>query len=770
MKKERLIYNFAGSLAATLVADCSAPAFAQGQGLDEMVVTARRREETLEATPISITAFTAEGLERRAINDLSEIASFAPNLNFDTNVPFSGSNVNAAVFIRGIGQNDIQLAVDPGVGVYVDGVYLSRSVGQTLELIDIERVEVLRGPQGTLFGRNTVGGALNITTRRPSDSFEGRFSAESGSNWDTRIRANVSGPLSESVRAGLSAMYRYRDNTIEGVGPDAPDLGERKAFSTRAQIDADLTSNLTLSLTGDATIDRSPSGSNVLIGYFPGSAFGEAHNFFFSGAPAICGDPTNAAYLTDTRCFNQQWVLGKFQSGSTFQTPASHQAIIEAVQGRPFEPQSELTLWGASATFDWNPAENLEVKSITAVRSVDANSATDADHSPHLIVHTIDKFNTLQVTQELQVLGESFNNRLNWIVGGYYYFEDGENLQVNDTNLTMFRSGSIIDTKSYSAFAQATLDVTDRFSVTGGLRWTDETKTFNAGDEFRILADFGLGIPAGTPLVPVGSTAESHYSKVTPMGSVSYKASDELLLYATYSQGLKGGGFTQNIFPPLPAIPTFDPEQLDNYEAGFKFFGFNNRLRINGAGFFGDYKDVQIVVIEGVAPTVRNAAGGEIKGFELEMEAAVTDALRVEGGVGYLDAKYTEVSGAAAAIGVTENNRFVNAPEWTTNLGVSYRFETEFGSITPRVDWSYRSLVYNDALNSSLIAQPGYHIVNLLLNYESPDGNWGITGGVRNVTDETYIITGYVDPVGIGTSEGVYDIGRRYFISTRFSF
>jgi iron complex outermembrane recepter protein len=739
--------------------------------LEEIIVTARKTTETLQDTPISITAFTAKAIEQRNLVGVTELASYAPNVEMDTSAPFVASTAIATVFIRGIGQNNVELSVDPGVGIYVDGVYLSRSIGQALDLIDIERIEVLRGPQGTLFGRNTIGGAINISTRRPGDEVSGSVSAQTGTDFDTILKAYVNGPLSDRLRAGASVLYRARDNYIEGSGPNAPDRGKKNALSARLMLDFDVTDTLTARLNLDGTRVREPSGSNVAVAYFPGSAFGEAHNAFFSGAGAICADPTNPARLSDPRCYNSQWLRGPHGDAATFQTPESHQAIFVQEQGRRFENQSNLDLWGTSLTLDWQLSDAVAFKSITAYRDVDAIFSNDGDHSPHLIVHAQDQYRIKQLTQELQLTGKALGEKLQWIVGGFYYDEDSKNISVLDTNLTMFLSGAIIATKSYALFGQATYELTDRLSFTGGLRWTDEKKTFNAGDRFRFLADFGLGLPAGFPIIPFGQVVSVSDNSFTPLATLSFKPNDDLHLYASYSQGRKGGGFTQKIFPATDRIQTFTPEENTNYELGFKFFGLDRRLRLNGAAFYGDYKDIQITVVEGVAPTVRNAAKGRIKGFELEMEAALSEALRLDAAIGYLDAKFTRVAGAAAAAGVTTNNRFVNAPEWTLSAGASYTIPVgNLGDLVPRVDWSYRSKVFNDAANSPAISQPGYHVFNASLALDSNDDLWRVSVGVKNLGDKEFLVNGYSDPAGIGAAEAVFDRGRQFYATVRRNF
>ncbi|MGE0543929.1 MAG: TonB-dependent receptor [Dehalococcoidia bacterium] len=760
------------AIAATLAAGAGARAQEapkSGAQLEEITVTARKQAERLQDAPISITAFTAEALERRDAIEIVDAVESVPNMQFDVGSSFSGSSAFASVYIRGIGQNEPQLSVDPGVGLYVDGVYMSRVVGQTLDLVDVERLEVLRGPQGTLFGRNTIGGAVNLITKRPGREPGGSVTLQTGSDWDTIARVSVDGPLSDRVRAGATVLYHYRDNYIKGVS-GGESTGKRNALSGRVVMDVDVTDDLLMSVAVDATRSREPGMIGVPVAYYDTSAFGGAHNAFFSGAPQVCVDFASTARFSDPRCYNAQWLKGQFSYAGTYETPESHQTVFEAVHNHRFERRHDLDLWGGSLQLDWHASDSLQFKSISAFRSAQLDLAHDGDHSPHLIVHTDDIYNIKHFTQEFQLIGNNLDNRLNWILGAYYFYEDGKMLEIVDTNLVMFRSGAVIETNSYALFGQATFDVTDRVSVTGGLRWTDESKTFSAGDRFTILADFGIGIPAGFPILPTGQVMKAKGNKVTPLASVNFKATEDLNLYVSFSQGFKGGGFTQTVFPSAPAIPTFQPEKLTSYEAGIKFLGFDRRLRANGAIFYGDYRDIQVTVLEGVAPTIRNAAKGRVKGAELELQAAVSAGLLLEAGLGYLDAEYTEVSGAAALAGLNEDKKFVNAPKWTLSAAATYEFDIGVGTLSPRVDWSYRTRTYNNAVNTPEISQPGFHLFNASLSFDSPDRLWRVAAGVKNIGDKNYLMSGYADPSGIGAAEAVFDRGRTVFVSARRSF
>lgn len=759
------------ALSLALLMSASCPAFAQveEQGanqIPDIVVTARRQAESLQNTPISVSVLTAEALEQRQAIEMAEAVQLVPNMQFDVGSSYGGSSALSSIYIRGIGQSEAQLSVDPGVALYVDGVYMTRLIGQTLDLVDIDRVEVLRGPQGTLFGRNTIGGALNIATRRPGDKLAASINAQVGSDFDMVLRGSVSGPLGEGLRAGASVLYHHRDNYIEGVS-GARSSGGRDAFSGRLVVDADLADNLLFSLSLDGTTSREPGLLSVPVAYYDGSAFGEAHNAFFSGAAGVCTDYAGAARFSDTRCYNAQWRKGQFRTAGTHQTPESHDAIIQDLHGHRFKPRQELDMWGVSGQFSWRLSAELEFKSITAFRSARLNYAHDGDHSPHLIVHNDDKNKIDSFTQEFQAIGNHLDGRLKWLVGAFYFYEDGFTSDIVDTNLVMFQSGAAIKTDSYAAFGQATYDLVDQLSLTVGLRYTDEAKTFAAGDRFVILADFGLGIPAGTPVLPIGQVAKAKSDAFTPMASLSFKPTEELNLYVSYSQGFKGGGFTQAVFPAAPTIPSFNPERVTSYEAGVKFLGFDRKLRINGAVFHGDYKDIQVTVIEGVAPTIRNAAKGRIRGGELEIQAAPADGLRLEGSLGYLDAEYLEVSGAAALAGLTVDKKFVNAPEWTLAVAASYSLDVGGGQVTPRAEWSYRSRTYNNAVNTPEISQPSYHLFNALISYSDPDDRWLFSAGVKNIGNKRYLMSGYADPAGIGMAEGVYDRGRVFFVSAR---
>lgn len=749
-------------------------------GVEEITVTARRRAESLQDTPISISAVTSEGLAQRGIDNVTQIGDFTPNVKFNSSVPVSASNATAAIFIRGIGQNDYQLSADPGVGLYLDGVYISRGVGNVLDVLNVERIEVLRGPQGTLFGRNTIGGAVSVVTKKPADELGASLELTTGRFNRVQIKGSIDVPLAEGVYSSFSGFYHMRDGYVKGVVPFAPDLGGSNALAGRFALRLEPTNNLSINIAVDGTRSREESAPNVMLAVDENAPAAQTWNSLYSGAAGICADPANPARLSDTRCYNSQWALAPYRHGGTFQTISD---TFNNFGKRRYRSASDLNIWGVSGTAEWKIADGLTAKSITAYRKVTGFWTRDSDHSPASIVQTKSDWKQDQFSQEIQLLGDAFDNRLNWVIGGYYSKESGNHEDLVNIVDAVFMSGAILDGRSLAAFGQATFEIVDDLSLTAGVRWTEDRKTFDNSNQYVVRSGFltgapfnpdGSGLQDGDPLMgPIGQTATIKDRAWTPMASLSYRWSPGLLTYASYSKGFKGGGFTQRVFPPFAGIPSFKPETSTTYEIGFKSDLFDRRIRLNGAAFINDYDDLQITVNDprlGFAPIIQNAAKARIKGFELELQARPTEAFKLEAGLGYLDARYRNVDIRALNSGVTKDTHLQNAPEWTLSAGASYGIAVGgVGKFTPRVDWSYRSKVYNDAVNSPLLVQKGYHLVNASIGYTDEPELWLITLGVKNLANKRYLGSGYVDAFG-GITEGVFGRPREWFLSVRRTF
>ncbi|MBL8646517.1 MAG: TonB-dependent receptor [Sphingosinicella sp.] len=764
------------------LAQDAAPAQAEADtgGLETITVTARRRAESLQDTPIAISAVTSEGLAQRGIETVTQIGDFTPNVKFNSSVPVSASNATAAIFIRGIGQNDYQLSADPGVGLYLDGVYISRGVGNVLDVMNVERIEVLRGPQGTLFGRNTIGGAVSVVTQKPTDTLGGNFEVSTGSHNRVQLKGILNLPLAEGIYSSVAGFYHKRDGYVKGVVDGAPDLGDTDNLAGRFALRLEPSSNLTIDLAVDGSRTRENSAPNVMLRVDENAPAAQAWNAAYSGAGAICADPLNPARLTDQRCYNSQWALAPYRHGGTFSAISD---VFANGNPKPYQSGSDVDIWGISGTIEWKITDDLTLKSITAYRKVTGFWTRDSDHSPASIVQTNSDWKQDQFSEELQLLGETGDGRLNWVVGGYYSSESGNHKDLVNLIDAVFLSGAVLDGESLAFFGQATYEIVDNLNLTAGIRWTEDKKTFGNANQYVVEAGFltgqpfnpdGSGLQNGDPLMgPLGQTATITDRAWTPMVSLAYRWSPELLTYVSYSEGFKGGGFTQRVFPPFAFIPSFKPETSTTYEFGFKSDLAGRTLRLNGAAFLNDYDDLQVTVNDptlGFAPIIQNAAKARIKGIELELEARPVDALRIEAGIGYLDAKYRRVDIRALNAGVTTDTKLQNAPKWTLSAGISYLIEAPgLGSFQPRVDWSYRSRVYNDAVNNPLLVQDGYHLVNASIAFNDESERWGLSLGVKNLTKEVYLGSGYADAFG-GITEGVYGRPREWYLSARYKF
>ncbi|KQZ21990.1 TonB-dependent receptor [Caulobacter sp. Root1472] len=742
--------------AAAGVQAVASPAFAQNAAqaetpavqIEEVVVTARRREERLQDTPVAVTALAGEALESRGVESVDQIAKFAPSIRFDGAAALSGGNYNATVFIRGVGQNDFAIFSDPGVGVYVDGVYYARSIGGTLDAFDVSRIEVLRGPQGTLFGKNTIGGAVIITTDQPKDEFGGKIEGVTGSYDRLDVKGHVDIPLGEKVAVRLSAARLTRD----GYGKrllTGDDLGDRNATAARAQLRWEASDAVTVSLSADYTRAREHSAPQKLlvIGAVPGFAVGPfMANFNTYVAPGLGITAPNGARTLNT----------SFLTDSPFTTYGTGPNI------------NDLDLWGGSATVDWNLGE-ISFKSITAVRGLKATFARDGDNTPFTFRETFNHDVQAQYSQEFQLSGLSFGERLTWVTGAYVFQERGTDSGYAKLALGLapgaspppYSPSAAVYTKvtstTYALFAQGSLSLTDRLSATVGARYNRDEKDYVL--DHRRIRDGGVI----AQVRPGGS-----WNSFTPKVGLEFKATPDVLLYASVGKGFKSGGFNARPLNDASEVTEYQPETLLTYEAGAKTAWLDRRLILNVAGYFSDYQDIQVTVNQTPRNFVANAAAGEVKGVEVELQAKPTANWSFNFGGGYMDAKYTEVGSGLAAgqvLPITLATHFVKAPKWTLNGGVEYGRELPGGGrLTARVDWTRYSTVYNDVANDPDLTQPGYDLFGARLAYASPDRVWQAALFGTNLSDERYMVSGNASS-GFGLKEASFGRPREWGLS-----
>ena len=754
-----------------------------GAALEEIIVSARKREESLQQTPVAVSVFSDVDLEQRRISNTADLTHFVPNVQFDAVASESGGGASTQVAIRGIGQTDYVLTVEPGVGVYLDGVYISKSVGSLLDTVDLERVEVLRGPQGTLFGRNTIGGAIVLTSKSPSAEPELGFDATVGEFDRFDAKSSVSGPISDALRVRFSGAYQRRDGHVDRVTASGSHTGDtqgaREALSGRLVAELDLSSSLraTLSLDGSQINEQSPG--QVLVRADENAAFAGLYNAFVPGGQ--CLSSAGEARLANANCFNSQWVRS-IASLETTNSGANH---------------SDTDVWGVGLTLDW-AVDAFDVRSITAHRNVDVDLAQELTASPAYYNEIGQRIDLEQFSQEFQISGNAWNERATYLAGLYYLKEEGQQAFPVDLTLVQFLSGGAIDNDSYAAFGQLTYRVTDAFSTTVGLRYTEEKRRFSPQQSMvgytaqttvpgfvnPIAGAFG---PPGTPLFPPG-WYERTGDSLTPSLTFDYRFTPQVFAYATYSEGFKGGGFVMRYFPPVIPAPGTDPDTIIGYakpetakvfEIGLKTELFDRRMRFNVAAFVTDYEDLQLTFnvdpdgagpIGAFVPVLANAGEARMKGVELDAQLVATDWLRFDLSAGFLDAEYRSFSDLARQQLGTLPDKLPNAPRFTGNFGATLDLmRGTSGHLYLRADYAHKSEQYKEFTNDPTLRQDAYDILNASLNYETGDGHWSAALGATNFTDEIYIVSG-VSNGGIGYSQAVVSRPREWFLQLKYSY
>jgi len=738
-----MLASAALALAANDVAWAQTSDAAGPAGLDEIVVTARKRAENLQDTPIAITALTGEALERRDLSRITEIDRYTPSLVLNGTAPLSGNPSTAVVFLRGIGQIDFTINTDPGVGIYVDGVYVARSAGSVLDLVDVERVEVLRGPQGTLFGRNTIGGAISLVSKRPADEIGGRMSATYGTDNRVQLQGSLDLPISDTLLTKFTGFYHKRDGYVR-QDLTGRRLGNDDALAGRAQLLWQPSSSFEALVAVDATRRRETSAPNVAIA-LDGTAFPLAflENARVIGLPICASDPNSSR-----ECFGSAW-----ETGQPYHTNGTQ--VFDA----------NLDVFGTSLTLNFT-GDLVSAKSITAYREIDSTFGRDTDHTPFPYLYSSNEQHQHQWSQEFQFTGKLLNDRLNWVLGVYYFDEKASDIYVSAGSVNGVRGLNFVHNSNYAGFGELTFDVTPELHLTGGLRYTHETKRFRTDQ--AVIA--GIRQPIGTPIVPTGTRARRTFKETNPRVILSYDVSRDLMTYLTYSRGFKSGGFNARYSSPVTALVPYAPEFATLYEAGAKFETSDRRLRLNGAIFRTDYSDVQVdFSYPGVLGTLTgNAAKARIEGVEAELGLVPVQDLTIDATASYLDARYTEVD--ATVPGLAVGNRLPLAPKWSFSLSASYRIPlANGGAILPQADWSYRGRIHYDSLNTAIISQRGYHLLNASIAYETPGDRLRLSAGVKNLTDKQYLTSaGYSDAAGV--AEGVYARPRQWYVSAGYRF
>ncbi len=688
-----------------------APAFAQDEAAEaedsgEIVVTARRREESLLEVPISVSAISGETLAAQGAVDITALQDKTPNMTLQI---ARGSNSTLIGFIRGVGQQDPLWGFEPGVGLYVDDVYVARPQGAVLDIFDVSRVEVLRGPQGTLYGRNTVGGAIKYVTNKLGSDFGGKVRAAYGAFNQIDLIGQVTVPVGDSLSIGGAVAWYQRDGFGTNLTTGAEHYN-KDVLAGRISAEFAPSDDIFIRIAADKTIDKSnPRHGTRLVGNGGAAAF----------------QPTASVY--DTRA--------------------------------GIGDDNKVTTQGVSLTGEFGLSDSLTFKTISAYRDGRTDTLIDFDNTAGPVLDIPAFYDDRQFTQELQLLFEG--DRIQGVAGLYYL--DARASGAFDTvlglaNLTILTSGTV-KTKSYAAFADFSFDLTDQFKISGGLRYTHDDKT---GTVFRRnytgIRSPAFGNAAAIPgLIRTNYTNDRSFKKLTPRVSVSYQPTDDLNFYASYGQGFKSGGFDMRgdaVFTPT-TVDGYNSETIDSFELGLKSALLDRKLFANFAVYKSTYKDQQVTiqapsVAGGVVSFVDNAGRGEIWGAELELRAVPSSYFSINAAFGYTNADYKEfltfIGGGTTPVDVADQRAFQNTPKFTASASATMSSDFLGGllSFTPAV--SLRSDVQLFEFAVPLLDPDGYFLVDASANWLSPDEKIKFSVNLRNLTDEKYRVGGYNFP------------------------
>ncbi len=714
----------------------SVPAQAQESGageiIEEIVTTARRREESLQEVPLSLTLLGGEALERVAAVDIVEIGKQSPNVTLEVS---RGTNSTLTAFIRGVGQQDPVAGFESGVGLYVDDVYFNRPHAAVIDLYEVERIEVLRGPQGTLYGRNTIGGAIKYVTKRIADEPEFKIRGGVGSYGQLDALFTASGAVTDNFRIGGTIAQFTRD----GYGDNLTLGGDnysKDVFGARLTFEWDATDSLFLRLATDYTDDQS--------------------------------DPKFGHRLTDANVSNAPVLDDVFDT-----------------RGGLNVPDQEVESEGISLLAEWEANDNWTFKTIIADRSDETFSPIDFDSLPVDDLDVPVNYENEQFSLEVQGLYSS--DRLNGVLG-YYYLDANA---FNEFDVVLGPTGALpavgvpglnantlgdVDTKTWSVFADFSYDLSDTWSLSLGGRYTSDERS-----SIILRRTFAGGISPlfGGDAVVIATTSDfnesDEWTEFSPRVSLAWAPTDLDNLYFSYSEGFKGGGFDPRAqtsqVPDLDNDGTvtdeeifdfvqFLPETVRSYEIGWKTTRADGRFVSSLAVFFGDYEDVQIPGSVGVdtnndgiddtfAGVTTNAGKAELPGIEWEAMFRFDDSWSANWAIGYLDAEYKEFIGGGG-VDVSDQAVFQNTPEWTATAGLTFEAPVSWfgrdGNFFLITSLAYRDDASQFEFPNPLLDQDAFTLWDLSLVWEDEDGRWraGIHG--KNLTDEEYKVAGYNFP------------------------
>ncbi|HTV78214.1 MAG TPA: TonB-dependent receptor [Steroidobacteraceae bacterium] len=775
------IAAFTGALVAAMgTASAQTPDTESDSALQEVVVTAQFRQQSAQSTPIALTAISAEQLDARSEVSIDQIAAQAPNVVLEPAPQAFGPSLQA--FIRGVGQADFNFAEEPGVGIYVDDVYYATLTGSMLDLLDLDHVEVARGPQGTLAGMNSEGGSIKLYSRKPTGNNDGYLEATYGRFDRTEVRgAGEFAIVPNELFVRISGVARHQDGYVTrydyacshpGSGVPSAALDQGCVLGTEGGISYDalrtairwlVNDRLEVNVSADNTDDNSEATPNTLLYVGQASGVTGPSNALyprFSSAPAggvPLGTATGSAFISYSPFgpyAQDPFSSSPYTDYSTYCDPKPPDGAapycLPAIR--------HLRSYGTSGTVDYTVFEGLELKSISSYRRYSGAWSQDEDGTPLGDEELYDEVVHRQWTQELRLEGKLLEGALNWTAGGFYLDEESHYGGRVDLGSFEFFENDYIPARNKAGFLNASWRIIPKLELNVGARYTSEDKTFQFGR---------LGVPGNTypggvaPQVASLNGVQGNFSgsRVDYRAALQYEWVPGVMTYGDVSTGFKGGGVNPRPFYPSQAVP-FNPEYVTAYELGVKSDWLDHTLRVNLAAFWNRYQAIQFVVnncgfIPGIAASqvapcaaIINAGDANIKGAELEIESRPVAGLSIDASASLLNFDYSTLSAYALKAGITSGMVTPYAPKWKLSAGVQYAISLgSWGSLTPRLDTAYQDTLFTASQNSLYNRIPGYTLLNARLTWADREGHWQMALSATNLTNKLYY-TGIFDNRG----------------------
>ena len=714
---------------------------AEARTLDAVTVTARRRTESIQDVPVAVSAFSEDDLANLQASDVTGLQGAVPNLNM---VQGRGSANSVNVFIRGIGQPDALQTFDPGVGMYVDDVYYSRINGAMFSLFDIQQVEVLRGPQGTLYGKNSTGGAIKLTTRNPFDNQGGSVEMLVGDHGRNEGRFYLSGSLSDTVAASIAGASIRNDGYVRD-----PDTGRHFNNEDTKALRAKVAFAPVDGFRATLSLDHTEQDVALTMGR--------------PMAPLIQTDLALGPVVLHPGS-SGEW---NYRARTSFDPPGHGQTLEHT---------------GGSLSMEWDINSQWLFKSISSYRKLKTHSFIDIDASEYELGDVLVAMDQDQASQEFQLQYDNGSN-LHGIFGAYYMRENVPSHQEAYADDLFALAGAPISflrtidddltTTSVAAFAHFNWEFVPTWTLAAGVRWTRDNKEYD-----RSTSTF-WGVPFGALNETVAFSAEHDWTAVTPSVSLQKAFSDNVMGYVSANRGFKSGGFNgraNTVYDTQHA--EFDPEYVWTYEIGLKAASADKRLRGSVAAFKSDYSDFQARVSQDVGTfPVLNAAELDIQGIEFEGSALLGESTMLSAQVGWLDADYARfddfrLDPTYPGYDPNLNHDHVPfSPKVTARLALLHTFSLgDAGSLGVGGDVSYRDKTWLSVDNRDVLSQGAYTLVGLFGVWDSPQYSWQVRAGVRNLTDENYKTEGQ-EFASVGNIQtAYYGLPRNWYVSLRYNF